>query len=80
MLNFVFISGGIARREAAALLRLHLRMRSFERAEKVRLTVYVGNDKTEARIPGKPQVGKELQGGGVLVPGAVLLGLALAGR
>lgn len=35
VLDFVFISGGIARRYAGLLTALHLRLRSFERADKV---------------------------------------------
>ena len=61
-------------------MTLHLRTRSFERADKERIAVYISNDKTEAGIPGKFLACKKLQGGGVLVPGTVLFGLALAGR
>lgn len=80
VLNFVGISGGIARRYAGLLIALHLRLRRFERADKERIAVYISNDKTEAGIPGKFLACKKLQGGGVLVPGTVLFGLALAGR
>ena len=52
----------------------------FQRAEKERVVVDIGNDKTEEGRPGKFRTCQELQGGGVLVPAAVLLGLALAGR
>lgn len=80
VLNFVGISGGIARRYAGLLIALHLRLRRFERADKIGLTVNIGNDKTERGRPGKFLRSQELQGGGVLVPGTVLLGLALALR
>lgn len=73
MLNLVFITGGIARRQATTLLRIHDRMRSFERDEKIRLAARVGNDKTEARIPWKFTVCKELQGSGALVPPSFLV-------
>lgn len=80
VLNFVFISGGIARGYAGLLIALHLRMRSFERADKEGFAVYVSNDKSERGRPGKFLRSQELQGGGVLLPGTVLLGLALALR
>ena len=80
VLNLVGISGGIARRNAGAAVALDVGPRLFERAEKIRVVVDIGNDKTERGRPGKFLVGKELQGGGVLVPGTVLFGLALAGR
>ena len=50
----------------------------FERADEIGFFVYIGNDKTENGRPGKFLACQELQGGGVLVPGTVLLGLALA--
>jgi len=80
VLNFVFISGGIARRYAGLLIALHLRLRSFERADKIGLSVNIGNDESERGRPGKFLRSQELQGGGVLVPGTILLGLALALR
>lgn len=61
-------------------MALHLRTRSFERADKERFAVDIGNDETECGIPGKFLVGKELQGGGVLIPRTVLAVLTLAGR
>lgn len=80
VLNFVFISGGIARRYACLLTALHLRLRSFEGADKIGLAVNVSNDKSERGRSGKFLRSQELQSGGVLVPGTVLLGLALALR
>ena len=77
---FVFISGGIARRYACAPFALDCRVRRFERAEQIGFVVDIGNDKAVASTTGKFLIGKELQGGGVLVPAAVLLGLALTGR
>lgn len=52
----------------------------FERAEQEGVAVDIGNDKTERGRPGKFLACKKLQGGGVLIPGTVLLGLTLAGR
>lgn len=80
VLNFVGITGGIARRYAGLLIALHLRLRRFERADKIGLSVNIGNDESERGRPGKFLRSQELQGGGVLVPGTVLLGLALALR
>ena len=77
---FVFISGGIARRYACAPFALDCRVRRFERAEQIGFVVDIGNDKAVASTTGKFLIGKELQGGGVLVPAAVLLGFTLAGR
>ena len=61
-------------------MALHLRTRSFERADKERFIVDIGNDEAECGTPGKFLVGKELQCGGVLIPGTVLAVLTLAGR
>ena len=80
VLYFVFIPGGVARRQAGTLITLDCGVWCFERADEEGIVVDIGNDKTESGRPGKFLVGKELQGGGVLVPGAVLLGLTLAGR
>ena len=80
VLNFVGITGGIARRYAGLLIALHLRLRRFERADKIGLSVNIGNDESERGRPRKFLRSQELQGGGVLVPGTVLLGLALALR
>ena len=77
---FVFISGGIARRYACAPFALDCRVRRFERAEQIGFVVDIGNDKAVASPTGKFLIGKELQGGGVLVPGTVFLGLTFAGR
>lgn len=52
----------------------------FERAEQEGVAVDIGNDKTERGRPGKFLACKKLQGGGILIPGTVLLGLTLAGR
>ena len=52
----------------------------LERADKIALIVYIGNDKTENGRLGKYLACQELQGGGVLVPGTVFLGLIFAGR
>ena len=80
VLDFVGITGGIARRDSGALLTIDNRMRMFERAEQIGFVVDVCNDKTESSTPGKLLACEELQGGGVFVPGTVLLSLALAGR
>lgn len=80
VLNFVGVPGGIARRYAGTLLTLDSRTRRFERADKKRAVVYIGNDEAEGHTKRKSLACKELQGGGVLVPGTVLFGLALAGR
>ena len=61
-------------------MALHLRTRSFERADKERFIVDIGNDEAECGTPGKFLARKEFQGGGVLIPGTVLLVLTLAGR
>ena len=61
-------------------MTLHLRTRSFERADKERFTIDIGNDEAECGTPGKFLARKEFQGGGVLIPGTVLLVLTLAGR
>ena len=80
VLNFVGISGGVARRYAGPLITLDRRVWRLKRADEEGIVVDIGNDKTERGRPWKFLIGKELQGGGVLVPGAVLLGLTLAGR
>ena len=80
VLDFVRESGGIARRYAGLLIALHLRLRRFKRADKIGLSVNIGNDESERGRPRKFLRSQELQGGGVLVPGTVLLGLALALR
>ena len=79
VLDFVGITGGIARRDSGALLTIDNRMRMFERAEQIGFVVDVCNDKTESSTPGKLLACEELQGGCVFVPGTVLLCLALAG-
>lgn len=80
VLYFIFIPGGVARRYAGLSRKLNYRMRRFVRAEQVGVAVDIGNDKTETGRPGKFFARRELQGGGVLIPGTVLLGLTLAGR
>ena len=80
VLDFVGVTGGIARRYAGTLLTLDSRTRRFERADKKRLVVDIGNDEAERHRKGKLLTRKELQGGGVLVPGTVFLCLALTGR
>ena len=52
----------------------------FERADEIGFAVHIGNDKTENGRPWKFLACLELQGGGVLVPGTVFLGLTFAGR
>lgn len=80
VLYFIFIPGGVVRRYAGLSRKLNYRMRMFERAEQIGFVVDVCNDKTESSTPGKLLACEELQGGGVFVPGTVLLSLALAGR
>lgn len=52
----------------------------FERADEIGFAVHIGNDKTERGRSWKFLTCQEFQGGGVLVPGTVLLSLTFAGR
>lgn len=47
VLYFVFIPGGIARRQAGSLITLDCRVWRFERADEEGIVVDIGNDKTE---------------------------------
>lgn len=80
MLNFVEEARSVAVGQTEASRTFGHRHRMFQRAEKERVVVDICKDKTEEGRPGKFRTCQELQGGGVLVPAAVLLGLALAGR
>ena len=80
VLDFIGVTGGIARRYAGTLLTLDSRTRRFERADEKRPVVDIGNYEAEGHTERKSLTRKELQGGGVLVPGTVLFGLAFAGR
>lgn len=78
--NFVLEPGGVSRRSSGALNASNDRVRTFERADEIRIIVDIGNDETKGSTHREFFAGKERERGGVLVPAVLFLGLALAGR
>ncbi len=78
--NFVLEPGGLSRWSSGALNATDDRVRTFERANEIRIIVDIGDDETKGSAHREFLAGEERERGGVLVPAVLFLGLTLAGR